>query len=73
MSLLFDRDKVICFRASEALGKVAAMEADKDLEPVRDLLRRLFWMMNDESGNTCWYAPEAIGEILYNVPIGNFV
>ena len=69
MSLLFDRDKVICFRASEALGKVAAMEADKDLEPVRDLLRRLFWMMNDESGNTCWYAPEAIGEILYNVPI----
>ena len=68
-SLLFDREKVICFRAAEALGRVAAMEADSNLEFVRELLRRLFWSMNDESGNTCWYAPEAIGEILYNVPV----
>jgi len=68
ISLLFDREKLICYRAAEALGIAAAIEAENDLEIVRELLRRLLWTMNDESGNTCWYAPEAIGEILFNVP-----
>lgn len=68
VSLLYDRDKVICYRAAEALGIVAAVMIAQNPESIRELLRRLFWSMNDESGNLCWYAPEAIGEILYNVP-----
>ncbi|PKK84319.1 MAG: hypothetical protein CVT49_04100 [candidate division Zixibacteria bacterium HGW-Zixibacteria-1] len=68
ISLLFEPEKVNCYRAAEVLGKVAAVEARSNLENVRELLRRLFWTMNDESGNICWYAPEAIGEILFNVP-----
>ena len=40
-----------------------------DLDKVRDILRRLFWQMNDESGGLVWQAPELIGEIIVNVPI----
>ena len=68
VSMLFDTEKVICYRAAEILGKAAAREARRKPESVKELLRRLLWTMNDESGNICWYAPEAIGEILYNVP-----
>ncbi|MEW5923033.1 MAG: DVU0298 family protein [Candidatus Zixiibacteriota bacterium] len=68
VSMLFDAEKVICYRAAELLGKAAAIEAHRNPENVKELLRRLLWSMNDESGNICWYAPEAIGEILYNVP-----
>jgi hypothetical protein len=67
-SLLFDAEPTISYRAAEALGWVSALEFQKRPEKVRQLLRRLFWMMNDESGNVGWRAPEAIGEILFNNP-----
>lgn len=67
-SLLFDRDKLVCWRAVEALGRAAAVEYEKDPEKVRELLRRLFWQLNDESGNLGWYAPQAIAAILAEVP-----
>ena len=68
-TMLFDREPLICWRAIEALGKVAAVIAEADLERVRVMIRAQLWQMNDESGNVGWYAAEAIGEILYNVPI----
>ncbi len=67
-SLLFDSDELLRWRAIEALGLAAAQEARRDPERVRRQVRRLFWLMNDESGGICWNAPEAIAEILYNVP-----
>jgi len=66
--LLFDNDSLIRWRAIEAIGIVAGVESHKSIERVRRQIRRLFWLMNDESGGLCWHAPEAIGEILYNVP-----
>lgn len=69
ISFQFNSNLLICMRAVEALGKVAALYAVDDLESLKKLIRRFFWMMNDESGNVGWYAPEAIGEILHNVPI----
>ena len=68
-AMLFDREPLICWRAIEALGKVAAVIAEADLERVRVMIRAQLWQMNDESGNVGWYAAEAVGEILYNVPI----
>jgi len=68
MRLLYDKEPVICHRAALCIGLVAGVEAKIDLEKVRGTLRRLLWTMNDESGSICWYAPEAIGEILVNVP-----
>ena len=67
-SLLFDADRLVCWRAAEALGRTAALENERDPEIVQRLLRRLFWQLNDESGNLGWYAPQAIAEILANTP-----
>jgi len=68
-SYLFDDELLVRWRAAEALGLVAAHMAGSNNESVRRLLRRFFWMLNDESGNFCSMAPLAIGEILRNVSI----
>ncbi|MBC8491152.1 MAG: hypothetical protein H8D42_01170 [Candidatus Marinimicrobia bacterium] len=72
--LIYDSDFLIRWRAVEALGKVSAVIAETDPENVREIIRRYFWSMNDESGNQIINAPEVIAEILYNVPhlIGEF-
>ena len=67
-SLLFDPDPLLAWRAVESLGKVAAIVANDNIELVKRQLRSLLWLMNDESGGVCWNAPEAIGEIIHNVP-----
>ncbi len=67
-SLLFDSDPLVRWRAIEGIGLIAGLKAQHDTESVRRLIRRLLWLMSDESGGICWYAPEAIGEILVNVP-----
>ena len=68
LSLAYDTDELIRWRAIEAIGKVAQIQAESDIEKVRDLIRRLLWLMNDESGGLGWHSPEIIGEILVNVP-----
>jgi HEAT repeat protein len=64
--LVFDRDETMRWRAIEALGDLCA--AQDDLERVRGIIRRFFWLMNDESGGIAWHGPEAVGEILARVP-----
>ncbi len=66
--LLFADDDLLRWRTIEALGRLIGRQAADNPELVRDQLRRLFWSMNDESGNLIWHAPEAIGEILANAP-----
>jgi hypothetical protein len=68
VSLLYDNDELIRFRAATALGAAASAEGSRKPERVRNLIRGLFWTMNDESGSICWHAPEAIAEILINLP-----
>lgn len=51
------------WRAVLALG-LAARAFERSDEAPREILRSLFWSMNDESGNLCRMAPEAAGEIL---------
>lgn len=52
-------------RAAAALGPVV-----RDLPPdaMRDVMRRLMWRMNEESGGIGWGVPEAFGEILAASP-----
>ena len=66
--LLYETDELIRWRCIEGLGLLAGDQAPRGLEQIRDIIRRLLWTMNDESGNVGWFAPEAIGEILANVP-----
>jgi hypothetical protein len=67
-ALTYDQDHTISWRAVEALGLAAAKIADTNPEYVRVHLRRLIWLLNDESGGIGWRAPEAIGEIIRQTP-----
>ncbi len=66
--LLFDEDELVCWRAAEGLGRAAVVLARVGLEPVRELLRRLLWLMNDESGGLLWYGPQCLAAVIANVP-----
>ncbi|WP_297670803.1 DVU0298 family protein [uncultured Desulfovibrio sp.] len=51
-------------RAAVGLGRVAARLAQEQPEAARNIIRRLMWHLNEESGNIGWGIPEAFGEIL---------
>jgi len=68
LSLTFDADPLIAWRAVEAMGAAAARIADDDPDYVREHLRRLRWLISDESGGICWHAPEAMAEIIRRRP-----
>ncbi|MBN2059857.1 MAG: HEAT repeat domain-containing protein [Deltaproteobacteria bacterium] len=51
--------------AITAIGEVVGLMADEDLESARNIIRRLMWNLNDESGGIGWGSPEAMAEILF--------
>lgn len=59
VSLLYDPDELVRWRAVSALGQLAG--ADPDL--ARPLVTRLLWTLNDESGGIGWMSAPALGEI----------
>jgi HEAT repeat protein len=63
-SFLYSTDPQVKWCAVRAMGKAAARLADEDLEAARNVVRRLMWSLNDESGGIGWGAGEAMGEIL---------
>ena len=68
VSLTYDADPDVAWRAVEALGVAAARVAPQDPAAVREVLRRLFWLIQEESGGICWRAPEAMAEIVHRCP-----
>jgi HEAT repeat protein len=68
VSLTFDSDSEIGWRAVEALGISSQRVAEDDPEYVREQLRRLYWLISEESGGICWHAPEAMAEIVRHKP-----
>lgn len=56
-------------RAAVALGAVAAALEAARPEAVRNLMRRLMWHMNEESGNIGWGIPEAFAEVCCASPL----
>jgi HEAT repeat protein len=67
--LLFDDDERTRWRAVEALGIAAEVLAGRSsLERVREILRRVLWLMNDESGGVLWSGPQVIAAVLARVP-----
>jgi HEAT repeat protein len=63
-SLLLNNDEETRWRAITAMGAVVARLASENMESARVIMRRLMWMLNDESGGIGWGAPEAMGEII---------
>lgn len=68
LSLTFDPEAQIGWRAVEAMGPAAAGIAGRDPQCVRSHLRRLHWLLSEESGGVCWRAPEAMAEIVRQRP-----
>ena len=68
VALTYEGEPLLAWRAVEAFGLAAARMAERDPEFVRGHLRRLLWLLNDESGGIGWRAPELIGEVLYRRP-----
>jgi hypothetical protein len=64
VSLTFDADPQIACRAVEAMGMAAGCVARDDPRYVRNHLRRLHWLLSEESGGVCWKAPEAMAEVV---------
>ena len=67
-SLTYTMDDVLGWRAVKALGLAAAQVAGQDAEFVRNILRRLIWSLNDESGGIGWRSPQAMGAIIAQCP-----
>jgi hypothetical protein len=68
LSLSYDKESLLCWRAIEATGIVAGRLSREDAGWARNLVQRLLWMMRDESGNNVGSAPEILGEIVRNSP-----
>lgn len=67
-SLTFDADPQISWRAVEAMGVAANRIAEDDPDYVREHVRRLYWLLSEESGGICWRSPEAMAEIVRQRP-----
>ncbi|MCP4671161.1 MAG: hypothetical protein GY857_07630 [Desulfobacula sp.] len=67
-SYFYNRDELIKFRSITAMGALGARMGQEKMEPARNLLRRIMWNLNDESGGIGWGSPEAMGEILCQSP-----
>lgn len=68
VSLTFDPEEQIGWRAVEAMGLAASRIAQHDPQFVINHLRRLHWLLSEESGGVCWRAPEAMAEIVRHRP-----
>ncbi|MGM0453147.1 MAG: DVU0298 family protein [Thermodesulfobacteriota bacterium] len=64
ISLFCDPEPLLRWRAIAAAGRVVAEHGRNDLESARVIMRRLMWMLNDESGGIGWGVPEAMGAIM---------
>jgi len=64
----YQPERLLGWRAVQAFGLAAQRIAASDAEYVRNHLRRLFWLLSDESGGIGWRAPELIGETLACCP-----
>ncbi len=62
-------EKEVAWKAVLAFGKLTSQIAKQDLERARILIRRLMWMLNEESGSMPWKVPEAFAEALYQCEI----
>jgi len=63
-SALLSPDPLIQNRAVAAFGPCVAKMARERMEDARILMRRLMWLMNEESGNVGWGIPETMAEIM---------
>jgi hypothetical protein len=65
--LLYSADKLLRWRAAEALGKASAVIAQKDSAVISKLVQGLFSSVSDTAASS-WGSVDAIGEIIGSLP-----
>jgi hypothetical protein len=68
VSLTYEPEGRFAFRAVEALGVACDRVAESNGEAVRNILRRLYWLVLEESGGICLLAPAGMAEIVRHRP-----
>jgi HEAT repeat protein len=63
-SFLYHRNPVVKWNAVSAMGSAVSDLEEYDIESARNIIRRLMWNLNDESGGIGWGSVEAMGDIL---------
>jgi hypothetical protein len=64
LSFLFHPVPTVKWRTVTALGIVVNRMAHESMESARNIMRRLIWSLNDESGGIGWGSAETMGEIM---------
>lgn len=59
---------LLFWRTVEGLGRVAKWLEQEKPGYASELVKRYFWLLNEESGGTAWNAGQAIGSIMANCP-----
>ena len=60
----YDKNTLSAWRAIMAVGLVAKALVETEHAFLREMTRKLFWSLSDESGGIGWSAPELLGEIV---------
>ena len=68
LGLTFDSDVEVVWRAIEAQGMAAERLSQKSPNYVREHMRRLYWLITEESGACFWRAPECMAECGARMP-----
>lgn len=63
-SFLYHKNPTVKWNAVNAMGSAVSRLAETDMEPARNIVRRLMWNLNDESGGIGWGSAEVMGDIL---------
>ncbi len=68
IALTFDPDPQVAWRAIEAMGMAAEALSRSHPSQVKEHMRRLYWLITEESGAVFWRAPECMAECSARVP-----
>lgn len=65
---LYLEDELVGWRAVEGFGRVIGQLAAAETDKCREIVRRLLWAMNEESGGSGRRLPAALGEAVARAP-----
>ena len=68
ISLTFDADPQVVWRAIEGMGMAVDRVAASDKGSAKEHMRRLYWLITEEAGAVFWRAPERMAECCARVP-----
>ncbi len=68
VALTFDADPEVGWRAIEAMGMAGERLALTRPSVVKDHVRKLYWLITEESGGVFWRAPECMAELGARLP-----